>query len=103
MINTQMKDYSYYLYNSDTDAYGQRTLIKDDNGEPAVQGTVRLSIHHTSTTIQSNIQYKDATYIGLTQNRYIDDNYVIQYGDERLKVLYVIRQGTYRQVFMNSI
>ena len=103
MINAQMRDYNYFLYASEPDTYGQFTLIKDADGEPVVQGTVKMAINNTSTIIQDNIQYKDATYIGLTHNRYIDDNYVIQYGDERLKVLYVIRQGTYRQVFMNSL
>ena len=103
MINAQMREYNYFLYASEPDDYGQFTLIKDADGEPVVQGTVKMAINNTSTIIQDNIQYKDATYIGLTHNRYIDDNYVIQYGDERLKVLYVIRQGTYRQVFMNSL
>ena len=103
MINAQMKEYSYYRYNSDTDAYGQLTLIKDDNGEPVIQGTVKIAINNSSTAIQENIRYKDATYIGLTLNKSIDDTYVIQYGDERLKVLYVTPQGRYRQVFLNSI
>lgn len=103
MINAQMKEYSYYRYNRDTDAYGQLTLIKDADGEPVIQGTVKIAINNSSTAIQENIRYKDATYIGLTLNKSIDDTYVIQYGDERLKVLYVTPQGRYRQVFLNSI
>ena len=103
MINAQMKEYIYYRYNSDTDAYGQLTLIKDADGEPVIQGTVKIAINNSSTAIQENIRYKDATYIGLTLNKSIDDTYVIQYGDERLKVLYVTPQGRYRQVFLNSI
>ena len=103
MINAQMKEHSYYRYNSDTDAYGQLALIKDADGEPVIQGTVKIAINNSSTAIQENIRYKDATYIGLTLNKSIDDTYVIQYGDERLKVLYVNPQGRYRQVFLNSI
>lgn len=102
MINTQLKEYSYYLYSDDTDAYGQRVLIKDDNNEPVVQGVIKMAINNTSTRVQDNIRYKDATYLGLTMSS-IDDTYVIQYGDERLKVLYVNPQGRYKQVFMNSI
>lgn len=103
MINAQMRDYSYYRYNSDPDIYGQKTLIIDDKGEPVVQGTVKVAINNTSTAIQQNINYKEATYLGLTLNKDIDETFVIQYGDERLKVLYVNPQGRYRQVFMNSI
>ena len=103
MINAQMKEYNYFLYSSEPDVYGQTTLIKDANGEPAVQGTIKMAINNTSTAIQDNIRYKDATYIGLTLNKFIDDTYVIQHGNERLKVLYVNPQGRYRQVFLNSI
>ena len=103
MINPSMRDYNYYLYNSEPDAYGQYTLIKDENGEPVVQGTVKLSINNTSTSIQDNIKYKNATYLGLTLNKNINDTYVIQYGEERLKVLYVNPQGRYKQVFLNNI
>lgn len=103
MINNQMKQYGYYRYNSELDVYGQTTLIKDDNGEPVLQGTVKIAINTTSTNIQGNIQYKDATYLGITMDKAIDDTYVIQYGDERLKVLYVNPQGRYKQVFLNSI
>ena len=103
MINSHFREYNYYRYNSKPDAYGQITLIKDADGEPIVQGTVKLSVHDTSTSIQENIKYKEATYLGLTLNPSIDDTYVIQYGEERLKVLYVVPRGRYRQVFMNSI
>ena len=64
---------------------------------------VKLSINNTSTSIQENINYRQASYIALTLDKAIDDTYVIQYGDERLKVLYVTSQGRYKQVFLNSI
>lgn len=98
-----MREYNYFLYSSEPDVYGQYTLIKDNNGEPVVQGTVKLAINNTSTTIQDNIQYKNATYVGLTLDVGVNDSFVIQYGDEQLKVLYVNPMGRYRQVFMNSI
>ena len=103
MINANMREYNYFLYNSDTDAYGQKTLIKDDNGEPVIQGTIKMSIDNTTTAIQDNINYQNAQYIGLTMNKNISDHYVIQYGEEQLKVLYVVPKGRYRQVFLNSI
>ena len=98
-----MKSYNYYLYNPEDDIYGQRTLIKDASGEPAVQGTIKIAINHTSTSIQDNINYREASYMGLTMSHKVDDTYVIQYGDERLKVLYVVPKGRYRQVFMTSM
>lgn len=101
MINANMRDYSYYLFDIDN-LYGQQALIKDDNGEPVIQGTVKMSIHNTSTSIQDNINYKGATYIGLTMDKAISDTYVIQYGEERLKVLYITSQGRYKQVFLNT-
>lgn len=103
MINAQMREYNYYLYSSDNDDYGQRTIIKDNNNEPVIQGVVKMAINNTSTSIQDNLRYKDAQYFGLTMDKNISDYYLIQYGEERLKVLYVIPQGRYKQVFLNSI
>lgn len=102
MIIANMRNYDYYLYSNETDAYGQRTLIKDDSGNPIPQGKIKISIHVTSQNVQENIKYKGATYLGLTLDN-VDDTYVIQYGQERLKVLYVNPQGRLKQVFMGEI
>jgi hypothetical protein len=91
-----MREYNYFLY-SDNDGYGQASVTDE------VQGTVKMSITNTSTSTQDNILYKDATYLGLTLNKAVDDTYVIEYGKERLKVLYIVPQGRYRQVFMKYI
>lgn len=96
MINSNMREYNYFLY-SDNDGYGQASVTDE------VQGTVKMSITNTSTSTQDNILYKDATYLGLTLNKAVDDTYVIEYGKERLKVLYIVPQGRYRQVFMKYI
>lgn len=95
MINARMREYNYFLY-GDTNDYGQVVLSR----EPV--GTIKMAIHNTSTSIQDNLLYKNATYIGLTHNQDIDDAYVIQYGSERLKVLYTVQEGRYRQVFMST-
>ena len=102
MINARMRDYNYFLY-SENNSYGQRTLIKDENGEPAVQGSVKLSVSLTSQSIQDNINYRNASYVALTYDKAIDDTYAIQYGDKVLKVLYVNPEGKYRQVFLGEI
>lgn len=102
MINANMRDYDYFTY-GEPNEYGQKTLIADEAGAPAVQGSIKMSISTTSQTIQDNINYKGATYLGLTQNANVNDSFVIKYGEEQLKVLYVTPGGRYKQVFMVNI
>ena len=99
MIYTAMRDYSYFLLSEDD--YGQCTLKRDNYGEPVIQGTVKMTINITSQSVQDNINYSQATYIGLTHAP-VTDAYVIQYGDKKLKVLYVNTLGRYNQVFMGD-
>lgn len=96
MITTDMRNYNYFTYGT-TDAYGQETI----SNEPT--GTVKMSIYITSQSVQDNIKYKDCAYIGLTHDKNIDDTYVIEYGNEKLKVLYVNPQGRYKQVYMGEM
>lgn len=102
MINAEMRNYEYCLY-GDNDGYGQSTLIKDDDGNPVVQGTIKIAISITNQSIQDNINYKGATYIGLSQDKGVNDKYVIKYRDELLKVLYVNPAGRFTQVFMEKL
>ena len=97
MINGAMRSYNYYTYQG-----------KNNFGEQVVSyetptGTVKMAIYTTNQTIQDNIRYKDATYIGLTLASGIDDNCVIEYGEEKLKVLYINPQGRFKQVFLKNI
>ena len=93
MINAEMRLYNYHTLSS-IDAYGQPQLSEN-------VGTIKISINETSQAIQDNILYKDASYIGLTHAA-IDDSYIIQYGEERLKVLYVTR-GRYNMAFLKRM
>jgi len=95
MIVADMRTYDYFTY-GDNDGYGQPTLSE------TVQGSVKMAINTTSQSVQDNINYKDASYIGLTLAS-VDDTYVIQYGDEKLKVLYVQPKGRFKQVFMGEM
>lgn len=90
-----MKDYNYYTY-GDNDGYGSPVL------SDTVQGSIKIAIFTTSQSVQDNIKYKGATYIGLTLSSAVNDTFVIQYGDIRLKVLYV-SPGRYKQVFLAEI
>lgn len=93
MINSRMSDYEYFLLGVDN-GYGQATM------SPDVQGTIKLSISTITKAISDNVRYSGASYIGLTQDKSINDTYVIKYGDELLKVQYVIPDGRYTQVFL---
>lgn len=95
MINNDFKTYNYYTYGA-LDAYGQPTLSKE------AAGSVKIAIYSISTAIADNVRYKDSTYIGLTAAA-VDDSFVIQYGEERLKVLYVVPKGRLKQVFMKNL
>lgn len=93
MINANMREYNYFTY-GEQDEYGQAQL----STEPT--GTIKMAIYTTSQTIQDNVNYKGAKYLGLTLDAKVNDTFVIQYGEERLKVMYVMPQGRMKQVFM---
>ena len=95
MINAQMKTYNYFTFGA-LDEYGQPGLSQ----EPV--GKVKMAINISSQSVVDNVKYKDATYTGLTLAE-VDDSYVIEYGKERLKVLYVNPMGRYKQVFLKEI
>lgn len=96
MINTDMREYDFFTFGEDN-GYGMPTLSETPTGK------VIMAINTTSQSIQDNIRFKDATYIGLTHSSTIGDNCVIQYGNEKLKVLYINPKGRHKQVFMKNI
>ena len=95
MINADMRLYNYFTF-GEKDKYGQAQLSKNPVGQ------VKMAINITSQSVQDNINYKDSQYVGLTHAK-VDDTYVIEYGDERLKVLYVNPAGRFNQVFMSRM
>ena len=94
MINTEMRLYDYFQY-EDENAYGQPRLSDK-------KGQIKLAIYTTNQSVQDNIRYKDATYLGVTHES-INDSFVIQYGEEKLKVLYVNPQGRYKLAYMKNL
>lgn len=98
MINANMRLYDYFTIGEEND-YGQETLPAED-ATPV--GQIKIAINLSSQTIQDNINYQDANYIGLTHAK-VDDTYIIQFGNERLKVLYINPLGRYNQVFLKKI
>lgn len=95
MINSNMRTYNYFTF-GETNDYGQAQLSQD------ISGTVKMCINISSQSIQDNINYKDCQYIGLTHSL-LDDSCVIEYGDKKLKVLYVNPLGRLKQVFLAEL
>ncbi len=101
MIAPSMREYEFYRYSEPND-YGQQTLIKDENGKPIVQGTVKMAINLTTQATKDSVTYHNAQFCALTHDKSVDDTFVIQYGKTRLKVLFVAPGGRYRMVYLNE-
>ena len=94
MINTTMHYYDYFTLGAKNE-YGQQEPFSYPTG------SIKMSINLTSQSIQDNINYSGSQYIGLTFAE-VNDTYVIQYGEKRLKVLYVNPLGRMKQVFLSE-
>jgi hypothetical protein len=97
MIRADIKPYTYFTLGEEPDEYGQFIIT------PEPKGTIKIAIYTVSQATVDNIKYKQATYIGLTEDTEVNDTYIIEYGKERLKVLYVNGQGRYKQVFLSEV
>lgn len=96
MITTDMRTYNYFTL-GDKNGYGQPTVSE----EP--QGTIKMAIFISSQSTQDNINYQNCNYVGLTMDKSVNDKMVIQYGEEKLKVLYVNSAGRFTQVFLQRV
>ena len=95
MRNVKQRFYKFYRYVEND--YGQLTL------NPEAEGEVKIAIYTTSQSIQDNINYQGASYIGLTYASLLDDTTAIEYENRKLKVLYVNSMGRLKQVFFAEI
>lgn len=95
MIQRDMKAHNVFGFGPPDD-YGQRV--------PNVSlGTILVSIQEINTSIVGGIDYKDSTYMGLTQNPQIVEATVIDYNGKKLKTQNVIRAGRFFQVFLKEM
>lgn len=81
MINANIRSYDYFTIGA-VNEYGQPTI------SGAAQGKIKMAISIASQSTQDNILYKGCQYVGVTHDSEVNDTYIIQYGEERLKVLY---------------
>ena len=100
MINALFRTYNYYSF-GEKNSYGQTTLIKDENNNLMIQGSIKMAIIPSSISVQDNINYKDANYVGFNFGN-ITDKEVIDYDGQKLKVLYVNTLGRYKQIYMKN-
>lgn len=98
MITRDARTYDYFTL-GEPDAHGQATLPGPD-AVPA--GQIKMTISLTTHSTQDNINFSNAQYLGITHAP-IDDTYIIQYGEERLKVLFVHSLGRHTQAFMTVV
>lgn len=96
MINTEMRLYNYFTF-ATYDKYGQPALSTEPKGQ------IKMAINILSQSVSDNILFENSSYIGLTTDAEVNSTYVIEYGQERLKVLYVNPKGRYKQVFMERM
>lgn len=95
MINNEMRLYNYYTF-GDKDEYGQPAL----SVEPV--GQARIAIFLSTQTVQDNINYSSANYVGLT-HALLDDSCVIDFGGKLLKVLYIDTKSRYKQLYLAEL
>lgn len=95
MINADMRQYDYFTYD-DEDDYAQPKLSEE------VQGKVKMTIYTASQGIKDSATYTGTEYIGFTHEA-VTDKYVVQYGEEKLKVLYINPRGTWKQVYLTRM
>lgn len=96
MISTNMRNYEYFAYSEESDAYGQQVLSL----EPV--GTIKIALEIASQEITDSIAYSGCTYIGFTRGD-IDDSHVIKFREDKLKVMYVNPRGRLKQVFLKEM
>ncbi len=101
MINANMREYEYFLISAEPNDYGQHTIIKNENSEPEIQGTIKMAISIASQSVTDNITYKGANYIGVTHDKDMSDHYVINYNGTLLKVQY-ITDSRFRIAFLGE-
>jgi hypothetical protein len=96
MLATQMREYSYSRLIDEVDEYGQPQTIE-------AEGVVKMAINFASEQVTANNLYSGASYVGFTLNKEVDETYIIQYKENKLKVTYANNLGRYNQVYLAKL
>ena len=95
MIQNNMKLYNYYTLD-EIDDYGTNQVSEK------ISGQVKLSIFLQTKQLSDNSIYKEAQFTALTNDKDINEKYLIEYNNMLLKVLYINDLGRYRQIYLGS-
>ena len=95
MIQNNMKLYNYYTLD-EIDDYGTNQVSQQ------VSGQVKLSIFLQTKQLSDNSIYKEVQFTALTNDKDINEKYLIEYNNMLLKVLYINDLGRYRQIYLGS-
>lgn len=95
MINSYMRLLNYYTIGN-LDKYGQAQISYKPTGQ------IKISISLLNQSLQESILYSGASYIGFTTAN-VDDTYIIEFQNKKLKVLYVNPFGRFKQVFLTEV
>ena len=95
MIQSNMKLYNYYTL-GELDDYGTNQVSEQ------VSGQVKLSVFLQTKQLSDNSIYKEAQFTALTNDKDINEKYLIEYNNMLLKVLYINDLGRYRQIYLGS-
>lgn len=96
MIQSNMKLYNYYVLD-ELDDYGTNQASEE------VKGQVKLSIFLQTKQLSDNSIYKETQFTALTNDKDINEKYLIEYNEKLLKVLYINDLGRYRQIYLGSV
>lgn len=96
MIQSNMKLYNYYVLDG-LDDYGTNQASEE------VQGQVKLSIFLQTKQLSDNSIYKETQFTALTNDKDVNEKYLIEYNEKLLKVLYINDLGRYRQIYLGSV
>lgn len=96
MINATFREYSLQQYRTRLDAFGVPS-------PQAVAAKVTMAIFLNNERNVANPMYVEADYVGLTFNKSIDVDCIVEYGNELLKVTHKHKAGKYYQVWMEKM
>lgn len=96
MIAADMRLYGFYALGSDDD-YGMPTMSEETKGQ------IKMALYITNQSVQDNVNYSGANYVGYTNDKNVNDTYVIDYEGQKLKVLYINPKGRYKQVYLGEM
>ena len=97
MINREWQLVDVLTYSEELDKYGQKR-----QGTPTTRNTYMVVKIYSQRNVD-DVKYVDVDVIGLTKDKDITTENVIQIGSDKYNVKYIIPSGRYTQVLMYKV